>query len=147
MTFRVGPLPKRLDKSSRIRVSNLISGRSRVALHQPTLRVVACNMECGQYKRGSGTDEHTVSFKTPIRAMIIFEKTVPLIPRRAPIHTYFEDSLDFEAMFKRLYPPCMASDSHGLKLHWEVQLIHPDFVDQELILPTTVFALEDFFEA
>jgi hypothetical protein len=147
MTFRLAPLPKRLDKSSTIRVSDLIRGRSRVALHQPTLRIVACNMECGQYTRGSGTNTRTVSFETPIRAMIMFEKTVPLIPGRSPIHTCFEDSLDFEAMFERLYPPCMASDTHGLKLHWEVQLIHPDFVDQELILPTTVFAHEDFFEA
>jgi len=147
MTFRVAPLPNRIDKKTRIPVSNLIRGRSRAALHQPTLRVVVCNMECGQYTRGSGTDARTVSFQTPIRATIMFEKTVPVIPARVPIHTYFEDSLDFEPMFERLYPPCMASDTHGLKLHWEAQLIHPDFVDQELILPTTVFALEDFFEA
>jgi len=27
----------------------------------------------------------------------------------------------------------MASGSHGVKLHWEVQLLHPELIDQEVV--------------
>ena len=154
MTFRVGPgilgrglrrSPGRLGRTSSLQVGEFFRGSSRVTLEQATLRIVACNMECGEYIRGSGSDRRTVSFTAPVRAMVLYEKVIPSIPAGTPLHTCFEDSLDLAPLFARLYPPCMASLSHGVKLHWEAQLIHPDFVDQELVLPTNIFALEDFF--
>ena len=36
-------------------------------------------------------------------------------------------------MFQSLYPRQMISQSHGLDLVWEIQLIIDDLVDQELI--------------
>jgi hypothetical protein len=36
-------------------------------------------------------------------------------------------------MYKVLYPMQMISSTHGLDIHWEVQLIHKEFIDQELI--------------
>ena len=77
--------------------------------------------------------------------MILYEKTIPAIPAGTPLHTCFEESIELAPLFARLYPPCMASETHGLKLYWEAQLIHPDFVDQALVLPTPFFAVEDFF--
>ncbi|MAT48071.1 MAG: hypothetical protein CMO35_11685 [Verrucomicrobiaceae bacterium] len=156
MEFHVGPRltgvwrrlrgeSGRITKTTSIQVGDVVRGRSRVALEQATLRIVACNMECGQYVRGSGSNQRTVSFSTPVRSMILYEKTIPAIPAGTPLHTCFEESIELAPLFARLYPPCMASETHGLKLYWEAQLIHPDFVDQELVLPTTFFAVEDFF--
>ena len=41
----------------------------------------------------------------------------------------------------------LVADTHGLDVHWEIQLLHPEFVDQELVGPTTPFAYEDFLRA
>ena len=124
--------------------SSFFAGRSRVPLENITLRVVASNMECGQYVRGSGTNRRTVSFTEPIRGVILFEKTVDNIPARVPIGNYFNDRFAFTPMFELLYPPVEVSSSHGLKVHWEVQLLHPEFIDQELIGPDGLFDYEDF---
>jgi hypothetical protein len=55
--------------------------------------------------------------------------------------------MSFEPMFKVLYPPSEVSKSHGLFIYWEIQLIHDDFVDQELEGNTAHFRRGDFFTA
>ena len=47
-------------------------------------------------------------------------------------------------MFEILYPPCTTSSTHGIKVYWEVQLIHPDFVDQELVGDVEILDREGF---
>ena len=106
----------------------------------------AANMEQGQYTRGSGSSTRTVSFKEPIRGVILYEQKVRLIPKRSQIRKWFEGDVDFEPMFCALYPPFMLSSSHGLSVHWEVQLIHPQFVDHELVGPGGLFFYEDFLD-
>lgn len=44
-----------IDRTSSIPIQQLIFGHSRVELNNATLRVVACNLEKGQYVRGSGS--------------------------------------------------------------------------------------------
>ena len=144
MKFRLGSLPDRVRPEKSYRVSEFFAGKSRVPLENVTLRVVAANMEHGQYERGSGTDRRTVSFEEPIRGVILFEKEVAAIPPRVPIETFFNDKIEFTKMFELLYPPYMSSSSHGMDVHWEIQLLHPEFVDQELVAPQSVFAYEDF---
>ena len=48
-------------------------------------------------------------------------------------------------MFKILYPPNQVSSTHGLFVHWEVQLLLDDFVDQELVGSPQRFRRGDFF--
>ena len=38
----------------------------------------------------------------------------------------------------------MIGKTHGLDIHWEIQLLHPEFVDQELVGPTGLFHYEHF---
>ena len=144
MQFNLKKLPP-IRRNSSYSVGDVVRGRSRVPLRDVTLRVVACNMELGQYKRGSGTSVRTVSFKEPIRGVILYETTVEHIPARVPIAPYFDGSVDFGPMFAALYPPFTAL-THGLEVHWEVQLLHPEFVDQELVGPTDGFHYADFLE-
>ncbi|HUP50160.1 MAG TPA: hypothetical protein VNA04_15350 [Thermoanaerobaculia bacterium] len=147
MTFELHGIPARICRGDSLRAAALLRGRSRVPLENVTLRVVACNMELGQYKRGSGTKERTVSFTEPVRAVILYDHNIPLIPAGAPVQSYIPGEIRFEPMFRALYPQQMAGSRHGLSLYWEVQLIHDDFIDQELIGPVDCFPWKDFLEA
>ena len=136
----------RLLRDRSYSVGDLVKGQSRVPLHDVKLRVVACNMECGQYRRGSGTDERTVSFREPVNPVVLYEHHAPYVPAHQPIAEYFGGEVRFEPMFAALYPPVEVSSTHGVGVHWEVQLLHPDFVDQELVGSSDVFDYEDFLE-
>ena len=147
MTFKLKPITGSINRQSEHTVSDLVHGVSRTDLEDVTLRIVACNMEKGKYVRGSGSNRRTVSFSTPVRGVLLYSKKVTLIPKNQPVENYFRDPMSFEPMFKALYPPSEVSESHGLFIYWEVQLIHNDFVDQELAGDTVHFRREDFFTA
>ena len=147
MQFRLAEPPAPIERGVDYRVSELIAGRARVPLEDVTLRIVACNMECGQYEERRGTDTVTVSFKEPVRGVVLYEKTVGRIPARTPIGDYFNDRLRFDPMFAALYPPAMLGSKHGVDVRWEVQLLHTEFVDQELVGPTEALAYKDFLGA
>ena len=55
--------------------------------------------------------------------------------------------IDFAPVFRVLYPINAYTGSHGIRIRWEVQLIHPEYVDQELIGPGNAFEWEDFLPA
>ena len=56
-------------------------GLPRVDRHDITVRVVACTLEKGCYTRGSGSNERTVSFSEPVRAVVLYEKELPSVRR------------------------------------------------------------------
>ena len=147
MTFKFKPITGSINRQSEHAVSDLFYGVSRTDLKDVTLRIVACNMEKGKYVRGSGSNQRTVSFSTPVRGVLLYSKKVTLIPKNHSVENHFRDSMSFEPMFKVLYPPSEVSESHGLFIYWEIQLIHNDFVDQELVGDTARFRREDFFTA
>ena len=149
MTFRFNfkSVLKNVNRQTNVNVGQLIAGSSRVDLHDATLRVVACNLEKGQYVRGSGSNERTVSFSNPNRAVLLYSKKVPIITEGTPIGAYFNEEFRFEPMFKALYPRQMVTSEHGLDLAWEVQLLVDDFVDQELHGNPNVFIQKEFFKA
>lgn len=147
MKFRLGQLPERIERGAEYPVKNLFAGRARVPLEDVTLRVVACNLECGQYRERRGTRTVTVSFQEPVRGVVLYEKQLSRIPAKTPIAGLFAGRVSFDPMFAALYPPAMVGESHGMDLRWEIQLLHPEFIDQELVGPTSVMAYEDFLEA
>ena len=138
-------LPSMLRPGVDYPVGKFFYGKARVPLEDVTLRIVASNMECGQYRRRSGSTTRTVSFREPVRGVVLFEKTVESIPARTSIARYFQqESFRFDDMFHVLYPPNMISTTHGLDVHWEIQLLHPEFVDHELEGPKKKFSYQDF---
>ena len=156
MTFRLRGLPGKIDPKAEYLVSDLIQGKSRADLKDVTLRIVACNLEKGQYVRGSGSTRRTISFSEPSRGVLLYSKTVALIPKSRKsvwsssdgrVENHFQDSFSFEPMFKILYPPNQVSSTHGLFVHWEVQLLLDDFVDQELVGSPQRFRRKDFFSS
>ncbi|MGA7613937.1 MAG: hypothetical protein WBX15_02045 [Thermoanaerobaculia bacterium] len=147
MSFDLCAVPGQIGRTDSIPASKLVIGRSRVPLENVTIRVAACNMEKGQYKRGSGTKERTVSFTEPVRAVILYERTFTMIPANIPVEQYLDGPVSFEPMFRVLYPPQQTSSTHGLTVHWEVQLLSDVFVDQEVVGSSDCFKWEDFLEA
>lgn len=134
-----------ITRSTCLPISQLVSGKSKIDLKNMTLRVVACNMEKGQYIRGSGTDRRTVSFQEPVRPIILYSERVGHIPARQEIGNHFPGEVDFGPMFKALYPPLEISEKHGLAIYWEVQLLHDEFIDHELEGPSDSIEVTDFF--
>jgi hypothetical protein len=146
-TFRLGRVPDEISRDTVAALRDLVRGSPRVDLHDITVRVVAYNLEKGCYTRGSGSNERTVSFSEPVRAVVLYEKTVPMVRRGQPIESALSDSFPFEPMFDALHPPSEVSPSHGLFVHWEVQLLHERFVDHELIPRHCSYREADFLYA
>lgn len=144
MQIQLRPEVKFPRRGQRLAARDLIQGSARVPLERAVLRVVAVNDEKGQYKDGSGTKERTVSFTTPFRGVVIYEQYLPYLPARTPVETYLEGELNFEPVFALLYPPAKSCNTHGIDLRWEVQLLHPLFVDQELACSTDGLVFDDF---
>jgi hypothetical protein len=134
------------QRGQRLALRDLVDGLARVDLEDITLRVVACNRECGQYKRGSGTKERTVSFKDATRAVKLYERHIALVPANMPLAMYLDGEIDFEPMFGDLYPPLAVGTSHGIQVAWEVQLLHPKFVDHEREGATAELRFADFLD-
>ena len=126
--------------------ASLVHGVARCDLRNVTVRVVAANRERGQYKRGSGTQERTVTFSTPVRAVLLYERHLHHVPAGSPLEGHLEGDVAFEPMFAALYPPLAVGKNHGIDVVWEVQLLHPELVDQELPGNRGVLPYEEFLE-
>ncbi len=146
MKFRFKQVPNRMGRTTIVPIERLIHGLARVELKDVTLRVVACNLEKGQYMRGSGSNRRTVSFSKPVQGVLLYKHKVETIPRKQPVENYFPGEVEFDAMFDGLYPPAQVSKSHGLFVYWEVQLLVDELVDQELTGSVAGLRKEDFFD-
>lgn len=135
------------ERNASYRLSEMLWGKPRVDLHNITLRIVAWNFEEWQYERKEKDETQTISFSHPIRALIIHTQKIDFIPRWADISSYFTWEVSFEEMYRVLYPHAMISETHWLKFHFEVQLIHNDFIDQELKRDIPMFPYKYFLEA
>jgi hypothetical protein len=134
-----------LRPGTRIAARRLVRGRSHVELFDLTVRVVAANLEC--WKREAGGGEKTDrEIRTAVRAVRLYERNIPYVPAGSPLGDFLKDDVDFTPMFRALYPPLMVTATHGLELAWQVQLLHPELVDQVLPGPTSMLRFRDFLE-
>ncbi len=147
---------KKVDRDTLVSLRDLVQGRCRVDLKDVTLRVVACNMEKGQYYRRSRERNSngkmvekitTVDFSELIQAILLFEQKVDHIAAGTSIQEHFSGEFSFAPMYDYLYPPNRISAKHGIDVYWEVQLLMPKLKDQELVGPVSHFRYEEFFQA
>ncbi len=61
------------------------------------------------------------------------------------LESYFEDELDFDEVFQRLYPASLVQPGNGLTLERKIVLIHKLYRDVELGLDSRAFAWQDFW--
>ena len=133
MTFRLVGKLGQVSLGKRYSLRRLLQGKSRVDLEACELRVVACNIEFGQYTTGSGKDRKTVSFSTAVKCVSIYKKYLNHIPKERELNQYLNDEISFDKVYQDLAPTCKTSSKHGVALHWEVQLLHPELVDQQAV--------------
>jgi hypothetical protein len=107
---------------------------------------VACNQEKGQRIEGHGSNKRTVSFSNPVQGLLIYEKHIDHITAGDSVERWFPEEVYFDRIFNNLLPPMMISSTHGLDLYWEIQLIHNELVDQELIGKVHKLKIQDFLE-
>lgn len=135
-------LPRR---GERLHLQDILRGSARVPLDDFRVRVVAWNEECGQYReRDSKNRQTTRSFRTPCRAVVLYDRRIDFLPAGAPVERYVAGELDLERLYSALLPPLLAGPSHGINLRWEVQLLHPTLIDQELEGPGEGLVAADF---
>jgi hypothetical protein len=129
--------------------ASLFKGLPRVALEEATVRLVAYNREHGQYtqqeKSGNSTRTVTKSFSTEANGIVLYEMMLPLVPAGMSVEAFLSGEICFDPVFDVLYPPLMLGDSHGLSIQLEAQLLHPEFVDQDVELPVTAIEVADFY--
>lgn len=131
-------------KDAQIKIKELLTWKPLVDLQDTTLRIVAANIEKGQYVRGSWTKRRTVSFSNPVRWVVLYEEKIWLLPQKENISQFLKWEFSFEEMYHTLYPEQKTWSSHGVWVHWEVQLIHNTFIDQELIWPKHFLEYNNF---
>ena len=134
-------------RGTRMDARQFLRGTARVALEQVRVRVVAANRELGKYTEKSGTRTRTVTFRDPVHAVVLYDAFLPHVPAHAPIESYLSGEVDFAPLFENLYPPLKVGAEHGIDLVWEAQLLHPKFVDQEVMGPADGFVFADFLDA
>lgn len=146
MRFETAPIRGGITPGLVVRAGELFQGTSRIDLKNIILRVVACNMEKGQYVRGSGTQRRTHSFSNPVNGMLLYEEKIDHIDRGDRVERWFPGEVYFDSIYDQLLPPMPVSGSHGLSVYWEIQLVHEDLVDQELVGEVGNLKMEDFLE-
>lgn len=134
------------DRKKSYKVRDIVTWKSKVDLENVRLKIVACNMEKGQYRRWSWTKSRTISFSEPIRVLSLYDEKIDFIAKNTDISEYFKWEVSFENMYKALYPEQVISSSHWITVYWEVQLIHNNFIDQELIWDFSFFKYEHFLK-
>lgn len=144
MTISPGVAP-RIDRTTPARVGELFHATSRVPLDNLVLRIVAGNFEQGQVRRRKKRGYSTTSFSRPARAVVLFEKGVAHVAANEPVEAAFDDAFSFAPLFDALYPPNALSSTTGVELKWEIQLLHDQYVDQELAGELSGLQLDDFF--
>lgn len=145
--LRPAPPMSPLGRDDSVRVGDLFQATALSDLSGLTVRVIACNREKGQYRRGSGTNTRTVSFSHPTRGVVLYERTLGFLRGGRDLTLELHEPLDLTPMFDALYPPQMAGPNHGMDVHFEVQLLHDDLVDRELVLPRETFDWHAFLDA
>lgn len=151
MTFEAQRPDDAITRETRWQPSTMVSGKARVPLQQVTLRLVAYNCEHGQYtkreKDGNTTRTVTENFINNACGVVLYERLLPFVPAGVDLQLYLQGDVELRPVFDALYPPLMLGMAHGLSVQFEMQLLHPEFVDQEVILDRVDMDMAGFYRA
>lgn len=151
MTFSATRPDAHVRRDTRWQPAAMVSGQARVPLQQSTLRVVAYNREHGQYtkteKNGKSNRTVTKDFVSDACGVVLYQRLLPHVPANVDLKGYLDGEAELRGVFESLYPPTMLGDKHGLSIQFEVQLLHPEYVDQEVVLGAVTLDAEDFYRS
>jgi hypothetical protein len=145
MRFSAQAPAQALSRSLCIKPGELIHGSADVDLKNCEVRLVAYNLERGQYRVKKKNRTETRSFEDPGQAVLVYQQRLPFVGAGVDIGECLAGEVDFNVVFDGLYPPGSVNDTHGLGLALEAQLLHPDFVDQEVVIKSPAVVMVDFW--
>lgn len=131
-------LPERIGPDTRLPLSTMFRAVSRVPLQDFDVRIVAANIEVGvrvvtvRTKKGTRTRRDVI--RRPLRTVVLASERCVSAPAGSNLAAALHSEVDFRSLFEKLYPPLQAGEQK-LELRWELQLLHPRYVDQELLGP------------
>lgn len=145
MRFSAQPPAQALSRSLCVKPGELIHGSADVDLRDCEVRLVAYNLEKGQYRVKKKNSTETRSFEDPGHAVLLYQQRLPFVAAGVDIGECLAGEVEFGVVFDGLYPPEAINATHGLGIALEAQLLHPDFVDQEVVMKSPAVVMADFW--
>jgi len=134
---------KKIIRGRRYRLNDFIHAKTTGPVKNLRVRIVAANIEKGQYCRGNST-RRTTTFRTPVRAVVIYDKPLPDISGPMALDDYLNEPFDFDEMFDLLYPHFTFSKMYGLELTWRIQFLHDQYINREIKCSHQLFQFDSF---
>jgi len=134
------------DIDKEYKLSDIVIWKSNVDLKNIWILIVASNIEKWQNIKWSWRSRHTYNFNEQVNWIILYQEVIDFIPKNTDISEYIKWSFSFKNMYERLYPPLYITDNHWIDVAWKIQLIHNDFIDQEVRWPVDFMKYENFFK-
>lgn len=115
-------------------LSDVLEGKTEIDIESALFRVVCCNRERFQYLVSGSNSRVWKPRYRDFNGHVIYERRVSRIPAGSLLsdHLPKRDVVDFDAMFRNLYPQALVSKNYGISVYWEVQIIHDELVDLEI---------------
>lgn len=134
-------LPARIDPDTRLPLSSMFRAVSRVPLLDFEVRIVAANIEVGvrevKERTRNGTRTRRDVIRRPLRTVVLARERCASAAAGTNLAALLQQQVDFRLLFERLHPALKVGEQR-LELRWELQLLHPRYVDQELLGPDRI---------
>lgn len=125
-------------------LSEIVTWKSKIDLHNITIRVVFSNTEVWQSIVWTWEHRRTRTFIEQVNGFILYNEQIKFIPKNTDISDYLKWSISLDEIYKKLYPPLFITENHWIGITREIQLIHNRLVDKEIKWPECNFRYEDF---
>ena len=81
------------------------------------------------------------AFSTIVRPSIIFDKSLPYIPKGKCIEDYITSSISLDDFFHEHYPSIQMTDVHSISFCFKIEIVHPTFLNV-----SSDYSKDDWFE-
>ena len=126
-----------------IDLEELLDGKISCDVKNVTIRIVAGNYEKSSYYEFLAKRQNSTI--TPITGVILFSKKLDYIKKGSQLIDYLKgEKLNLQGVFDQLLPPLVFDNNNGVFFHWELQVIHEDLMDHEIVDANKPICFERF---
>jgi len=137
--------PEEVNTQTVLSVNKLIDGVITSNLENLVIKIVAGNYEKYSYYDWISKQQNTKVH--PKKAIVLYEKRIPKVNKGDNLSIYFDnEEFQLSKIFDTLFPTVKHDSDNGLFLHWEVQILHKDLIDHEIVGCTSSFSFSDFLK-
>ena len=126
-----------------IDLEELLDGKISCDVKNVTLRIVAGNYEKSSYYDFLNKRQNSTNIA--IAAEVLFSKKLDYIKKGSRLIDYLKDEkLYLQGVFDQLLPPLVFDNDNGVFFHWELQVIHDELMDHEVVDANKPICFERF---